>query len=121
MSAGEACAIPQIYSAISQRLIRHDSPRERWLAVGDAALSVDPISGSGVIRALRTAQAAADTVLAALHSDPEAIDNYEADRDRDCTSYLFERSAYYELETRWASEKFWDRRLSAAQNRAQAQ
>lgn len=112
MSSGEPCDVPQIYSAISQRLIRHDSPRERWLAVGDAALSVDPISGSGVIRALRTAQAATAAVVAALQSDPEAIDNYEADRDRECTSYLFERRAYYELETRWASETFWGRRLS---------
>jgi len=115
MSAGESCGAPQIYSAISQRLIRHDSPRERWLAVGDAALSVDPISGSGVIRALRTAQAGAAAVLRALQSDPAAIDEYEAERNRECTSYLFERSAYYELETRWASATFWKRRLGAVQ------
>ena len=103
---------PQIYSAISQRLIRNGVPREPWLAVGDAALSMDPICGSGVIRALQTAQAAETVVLEALQGNRELIGVYEADRDRDCTSYLFERRAYYEIEERWMSDVFWHRRIS---------
>ena len=45
---------PRIFSAKSQRLMKDPADSKPWLAVGDAALSVDPISGGGVIRALRT-------------------------------------------------------------------
>ena len=50
---------PRIFSAVSQRLLKDPADSRPWLAVGDAALSVDPISGSGVIRALRSAREAA--------------------------------------------------------------
>jgi flavin-dependent dehydrogenase len=87
----------------------------RWLAVGDAALAVDPVSGSGVIRALRTARAAAETVLAVLAGDRAAIEDYEADRNKECTTYLIERLSYYGAESRWPSAPFWQRRAEAAE------
>jgi flavin-dependent dehydrogenase len=90
--------------------VRTDGVRLRWLAVGDAALSVDPISGSGVIRALRTARAAADTAVASLSGDAAAIPQYENDRDEECTTYLTTRAGYYRIERRWAGSPFWDRR-----------
>jgi len=106
---------PHTYCAVSQRLLRDpDGPRS-WLAVGDAALAVDPISGSGVIRALRTAQAAAQTIVAALQENPTAIDEYEMARHHDCTDYLIERANYYALEQRWRSA-FWLRRERAIKN-----
>lgn len=101
---------PRTYSAVSQRLVRTDGARQRWIAVGDAALSVDPISGSGVIRALRTARAAADTVMAALAGDAGAMARYEANRDEECTSYLTTRAGYYRMERRWTGAPFWERR-----------
>ncbi|HEV8169711.1 MAG TPA: tryptophan 7-halogenase [Pyrinomonadaceae bacterium] len=102
---------PRVFSAVSRRLQRTDRCRKRWLAVGDAALAVDPISGSGVVRALRTARAAAATVLASLSGDESAIASYEADRDNECTEYLFKRAGYYGLERRWPNSPFWRRRL----------
>ena len=102
---------PRVFSAVSQRLQRTDNCRSRWLAVGDAALAVDPISGSGVVRALRTANAAAATVLSCLGGDESAIASYEADRDKECTEYLFTRAGYYGIERRWPNAPFWQRRL----------
>jgi len=107
---GIPVAAPRIYSAISHRLRRSEFSRP-WLAVGDAALAVDPISGSGVVRALRTAHAAADTVLAlGTGSSRLALDAYERDRDIEYTTYLAERAQYYALEGRWPEATFWQRR-----------
>jgi flavin-dependent dehydrogenase len=105
---------PRVFSAFSQRLRRCEQ-RAPWLAVGDAALSVDPISGSGVVRALRTARAAAEAVFALLKGQPpQPIEVYEADRDRECTTYLHERAMYYGIEQHWKESLFWQRRLRAA-------
>jgi flavin-dependent dehydrogenase len=105
---------PRTFSAVSHRLRR----RERhapWLAVGDAALAVDPISGSGIVRALSTARAAAATAVALLDgSAPHAIERYETQRDRECTWYLHERALYYGVEQRWQQSAFWQRRAPAA-------
>jgi flavin-dependent dehydrogenase len=104
---------PRVYSAVSQRLQR-DPARDAgpWLAVGDAALAVDPVSGSGVLRALRTAQSAAETTRGILR-DPAAwrsrVATYEAERDEECTRYLYERAEYYAAERRFPTT-FWRRR-----------
>ena len=109
---------PRVFCALSQRLRRKDW-RLPWLAVGDAALAVDPISGSGVVRALSTARAAAESVVALLEGRAQgAIEDYESDRDRECTSYLHERAAYYGIEQRWQQSAFWQRRAVAAAHAA---
>jgi flavin-dependent dehydrogenase len=109
---------PRVFCALSQRLRRKDW-RPPWLAVGDAALAVDPISGSGVVRALGTARAAAESVGALLEGQARgAIEDYESDRDRECTSYLHERAAYYGIEQRWQQSAFWQRRAVAAAHAA---
>lgn len=104
---------PQAHCAHSQRLRRDCAGNPGpWLAVGDASLAVDPISGSGVLRALRTAHAAALAVGEAL-ARPSACNGaltaYEAERDRECTNYLLERARYYAAEQRFDTP-FWQRR-----------
>lgn len=103
----------RVFAAVSQRLAR-PRDRARWLAVGDAALAVDPVSGSGVLRALQSARSGAAAALAALGGDPLAIDLHEADGDRECARYLNERTNYYGLETRWRDAPFWRRRRPAS-------
>jgi flavin-dependent dehydrogenase len=104
---------PRTFAAPSQRLLRDPADPTRWLAVGDAALAVDPISGSGVVRGLRTAAAAALAALAALAGEPDALAQYEDDRNRECTTYLYERASYYAMEQRWPASPFWSRRAAA--------
>jgi len=104
---------PRVFFAGSQRLRRSDVDR-RWIAVGDAALAVDPISGSGVIRALRSAKAGVETVRAILEGQTAvAIGAYERGRDVECTAYLQERAMYYGFEHRWSESMFWKRRAFA--------
>ena len=115
MSGARACRSLRSFCAVSQRLLRDPGGPTHWLAVGDAALAVDPISGSGVIRALRTAEAAAAATFETLKGNADAIARYEADRNRECTEYLFERISYYDLERRWQTP-FWVRRRIASEN-----
>jgi len=102
---------PRIFSAVSQRLMRTSNAPAHWLAVGDAALSVDPISGSGVPRALNMAEAASQTITQYLDGDHDAIHRYENDRNAQCTEYLMERASYYGYEQRWQQAPFWKRRV----------
>ncbi|GII58851.1 alkylhalidase-like protein [Planotetraspora thailandica] len=105
---------PRVFPALSQRLRRtaYDTP---WIAAGDAALAVDPISGSGVVRALRSGRAAAETALTLLGGDAyvethHAVRAYEVARDKERADYLRERADYYAMERRWAAHPFWRRR-----------
>jgi flavin-dependent dehydrogenase len=99
----------RVHPAGSSRLVRHGDSRP-WLAVGDAALAVDPLSGSGVARALRMAESAADTILAMLTKPiREPIRDYEAARDDECTEYLTERAGQYGVVRRFRTP-FWTRR-----------
>ncbi|WP_134132081.1 NAD(P)/FAD-dependent oxidoreductase [Kribbella pratensis] len=106
---------PRVYSAASHRLVRPGDIRP-WLAVGDAALAVDPISGSGVPRALRTAEAAATTAARLLTHPADAIPltTYESTRNTECTTYLSTRADYYAIALPHPTP-FWTRRqLTAA-------
>jgi len=93
----------RVVSAASQRLHRRIVD-PAWLAVGDAALAVDPITGNGVVRALRSAKAAAAAVLC---GDVRA---YETALDAECTAYLHRRAELYAAEERWPTAPFWRRR-----------
>ena len=104
-------SVPRVHPAASHRLSRPGDTRP-WLAVGDAALAVDPVSGSGVPRALRTAGAAADTAAGLLDRPGDAaglLARYESARDGECTAYLTERARYYGAVRRFPTP-FWARR-----------
>lgn len=104
-------ALPRVHPAASHRLRRVGDTRP-WLAVGDATLAVDPVSGSGVLRALRTAEAAADTVAQLLDRRPDTaalLARYESARDDECTAYLTERARHYGAVRRFGTP-FWTRR-----------
>ncbi len=106
-------APPRVFSAVSHRTTRSDYKRP-WLAVGDAVLAVDPVSGSGVIRALKAAKLGAETAARMLNDDVEqVVEEHEAVNVARYASYLTERSAYYGLEQRWLTHPFWKRRTTS--------
>jgi flavin-dependent dehydrogenase len=76
-----------------------------WHAVGDAAMSRDPLAGNGVAHALRSAIAAAQ-IDRTLDGDESPVLN-SAVR---FSEYLDQRARYYLAETRWPSALFWIRR-----------
>ncbi|MFC0401396.1 FAD-dependent oxidoreductase [Paraburkholderia rhizosphaerae] len=90
---------------------RHISiQRERCLKVGDAASAYDPLSSSGVLKALRSGLDAAAAIEASLGGNDTALAHYAARIERGFTSYLGTRAFYYGRERRWPTSPFWQRR-----------
>jgi flavin-dependent dehydrogenase len=81
-----------------------------WIAVGDAAAGLDPLSGQGIARALRDGRSAARAVVDALAGDRAGLDAYRRHHAKDFVEYLAMRHAYYRLEQRWSGSPFWARR-----------
>lgn len=78
-----------------------------YLAVGDAAMAFDPLSGSGVTLALETGISAAKAII------EDASNNYRIGLHRQFAHYLSKRSQVYSWETRYCHHPFWKRRLKS--------
>ena len=81
-----------------------------WLAIGDAALSLDPLSSQGLFNSLFGALAgaeAADRYLAGHNSAPA---EYGQLMDRIHLNYRRNLAFCYQLEKRWPASPFWKRR-----------
>lgn len=81
-----------------------------WTAVGDAALSFDPLSSQGIATALYSGQYCAQAVHAALQGDGQALARYADLQARIYRAYLGNRQAFYGMEQRWSGSAFWQRR-----------
>ena len=95
--------------AQTARLDRFGGPA--WTAVGDAAISFDPLSSQGVLTALFTGFRAGMAVNRALAGDPAAIDEYGRLVGQIVLAYRRHREACYAAEWRWQDYPFWRRRL----------
>lgn len=100
---------PKVASAVSHRL-QGPLGTDCWLAVGDAAMGVDPLSGSGIQRAIDTGVKGALAMNRWLDGDRTGVERYEQELDDTFETYLDRWYDYYGLETRWAERPFWQRR-----------
>ncbi|MGH8931257.1 MAG: FAD-dependent monooxygenase [Egibacteraceae bacterium] len=87
---------------------------DRWLAVGDAALSFDPLSSQGILTALVTGTAAGQALQAHLSGDADALMAYRARLAMIAEAYRRNRLDCYGLERRWPDRPFWQRRSGAS-------
>lgn len=85
-----------------------------WLAVGDAAMSCDPVSSQGILTALYTGMIAGQALHDQLSGAAGAVARYERDASRLVARYQHNRAAVYQREQRWPQEPFWRRRRSAS-------
>lgn len=84
---------------------------ENWVAVGDAACCQDPLSGSGIARALDTGIQAARAIDARLRTgQATALTAYAKWVADGFARYWITRLAYYAMERRWPESPFWRRR-----------
>lgn len=90
-----------------------------WLAVGDAALSFDPLSSQGITTALHTGIGGAQAIDAALSGAADAIYKYCTHVVAIHEAYLQHRGANYSLERRWPQSLFWQRRHSVPHPQAE--
>jgi len=81
-----------------------------WAAVGDCAWALDPLTGSGISRALQSGLSAADAIEE-CGAGPEAVlHEYAAQTAAAYERYVAERAAYYRMERRWPESPFWHNR-----------
>ncbi|MFK0731035.1 MAG: tryptophan 7-halogenase, partial [Gloeotrichia echinulata HAB0833] len=81
-----------------------------WLAVGDAAFSLDPLSSAGIYKALQSGIKAALAINHSFEGDRDALVVYESQMMHQFEVYLQDRCKYYAQETRWTKSPFWKSR-----------
>ena len=98
-----------VTAANSGRLSR--TAGEGWLAIGDAALSFDPIASRGLFNALYTAWSGAMACHDILTGERDGFADYAADLENVWALYQRHLEVVYGSETRWMASPFWQRRL----------
>jgi flavin-dependent dehydrogenase len=102
---------PRVLSASST--ILSQVAGDGWLALGDAACTIDPLSSQGISWAINSGIEAAEAILDARPH--EATEQYAERLDRQYGEYLNTRRAFYCTERRWPDSRFWRRRVDAAE------
>ncbi|MFT6282129.1 MAG: flavin-dependent dehydrogenase [Salibacteraceae bacterium] len=106
-----------IVSANSSRLTTVSG--NQWVALGDAALSFDPLSSQGMFNAMASAMQLSKVML---HSNVvQNIDEFKTEQFHNMYGeqinsiwerYLTHKKTYYSQELRWENSEFWKRRNS---------
>lgn len=84
---------------------------DRWLAVGDAAFSYDPISSYGITSALATGFYGGHAIASQLKGEKDAFLTYRYVLENGAKSYLQKLSHQYNMEKRWEDSLYWKERL----------
>ena len=90
------------------------------IAVGDGLLSMDPLSGRGVVAALESGRLGAAALIASAEEGDAAITAWNTAQQRRFTNHLTEQAHHYQAEQRWPTSPFWRRRHRPAQSWAPA-
>ena len=83
-----------------------------WIALGDAALSRDPLSGDGLAAALRSGWDGAGTIIAAIAGDHGAWIEAKERNAQAARRYLEARASIYSAQRRWSEAAFWRARIA---------
>ncbi|MDF1694878.1 MAG: lysine-epsilon-oxidase maturase LodB [Saprospiraceae bacterium] len=83
---------------------------DRFVAIGDAAVSFDPISSMGIGFAISSACFATKHIAQELEGSAQTIDVFQEDIVRNFNQYQQIKSGYYQKEKRWPDSLFWQRR-----------
>jgi flavin-dependent dehydrogenase len=105
--------LPQLTSAHSGRLEQFSG--DGWLAIGDAAMSFDPLSGQGILKAMQLGIKAAEVVTGKSLESRASFDQWN---EATWNQFAQSRSSYYSMERRWPDPVFWARRGSSEAHRS---
>jgi flavin-dependent dehydrogenase len=102
----------QIVSAAS--VVRRPVTGPDWMAIGDAALAFDPLSGQGVFKSIETGTRCGSAIAGYFDGDLNALAEYENWIEETYRSYLAIRAQYYSSVVRWTGSRFWKRRIASS-------
>jgi len=105
--------VPRIVSADSGQLdcLYGDG----WLAVGDAALTYDPLSSHGLTMALVSGRDGAQAILSLLAGEKDAPEEYAGQLGAAFMQYAAMRREFYRAERRWITSPYWQRRTASGE------
>ena len=81
-----------------------------WLCLGEAATTLDPLTGRGLSRALMEGIAGGRTALAMLAGDDNIAERFQSRIHRRFATDRVTALGYYRAERRWTDSSFWRRR-----------
>jgi len=96
---------PRFVAADSSRLESFYGPG--WLAIGDAALTLDPVSSHGVTMALVTARDAVSAIQQKQAGRADAFASYDALLTATFYQYAHQRIQLYQSERRFPEGAYW--------------
>jgi flavin-dependent dehydrogenase len=99
---------PQLTAAGSSYLSQFSGPG--WLAAGDAACAMDPLSSHGIAFALRSGIDAGRAVSNTLNGEQPAFAQYDETLRSAIKIYREKRTGIYRQETRWPDYPYWQKR-----------
>jgi flavin-dependent dehydrogenase len=98
----------RIVSACSEVLDRITG--RNWVAIGDAAISVDPLSSQGICWGLKSGLVAARVIDTSLNGNPTAVAELSTLAAATLSRYWQMHRIHYAGEQRWRESLFWRRR-----------
>lgn len=81
------------------------------LAIGDAAMTVDPLCGHGIAHAIDSAIHGAEAILSFFAGHHDALDEFANRTAEIFAHHLHQRIRTYSLERRWPRSIYWSRRF----------
>lgn len=81
----------------------------QWVAIGDAAISFDPLSSQGMFNAMACAMQLKHLILQVGFGE-EMTNHYSTQIENIWRSYLQHKDIFYRQELRWRDGEFWRRR-----------
>jgi len=110
VGAARALGPPRVHAAGSAHVDLTATPLP-LLAVGDAASCFDPVSGQGIVKALRSGVFASYAVGDFLQrGDDSGLARHRALMGQEFAAYRRTLAEFYALEQRWVDRPFWRRR-----------
>lgn len=82
---------------------------KQWVAIGDAAISFDPLSSQGMFNAMASAMQLKHLIQNFGYSE-KTHDLYSTQLDNIWQRYLDHKNIFYQQELRWKESEFWKRR-----------
>ena len=107
-SKAKLIAQPQFIAADTS--ILEQTYGEQWLAVGDAAMTYDPIASHGMMMAIVSGRDAANAIAQHFSSQNKALKTYDTLLWTAFHAYLKQRKAFYRAERRFEESEYWKRR-----------
>ena len=83
---------------------------DRWMAVGDAAAAFDPLSSLGIGHAIASGCSGAVAIADNLNGKDQLLQEYYSQLKINFENYLQMRHSNYQIEQRWNTAPFWQRR-----------